>query len=490
MAEAIALGFACGAGIDRVRIIGVEGHEWIHRPFEVDVVLGCFGDPLTQEEINAVVGSRAVLAIGEAERDRIHGVIESVEHKDGPRSPMQVYVARLIPEVGLLTKNRRSTVYQNLTIPELVTAVLTAAGLAVGDDFELRVRKSFTKREYIVQYQESDWDFIARWLEHEGIFTHFEHFGDRSMLVLHDSNETTTAITEPSAIPYRLSNNLSAEGASIWDVTMRDKQVPRVVSVVDYNYRKPAALIRAAHKLDAPAFGHVALYGDHFKDDAEATAIAQVRGEEAGTGRRTMTATTSSTAVRAGYRFVLENHYVADYDKTYLVVEAHFKAGVPVPAGSVADDAYGESSRYRTTLQAVLASQPFRPERRTAWPSIHGVVSGHVQSDGSGQTAEIDEHGRYKVRMPFDLATKPGMAASRWVRKAQPYAGAGYGMHFPLHKGTEVLIAHIDGDPDRPLIVGAVHHAATPGPVNTANATQSVIQSATGIRVEMEDNQG
>ncbi len=78
---------------------------------------------------------------------------------------------------------------------------------------------------------------------------------------------------------------------------------------------------------------------------------------------------------------------------------------------------------------------------------------------------------------------------SRWVRKAQPYAGAGYGMHFPLHKGTEVLIAHIDGDPDRPLIVGAVPHAATPSPVTVGNATQSVIQSATGIRIEMEDSQ-
>lgn len=489
MAEAIALGFACGAGIDRLRIIGLEGREWIHRPFEVDVVLGCFGAPLTQDEVNAVVGSRAVLAIGEAERDRMHGVVESIEHLDGPRSSMQVYVARLIPEVGLLTKNRRSTVYQNLTIPELVTSVLTTAGLTVGDDFELRVRKSFTRREYIVQYQESDWDFIARWLEHEGMFTHFEHFADRSMLVLHDSNETTTAIEEPSAIPYRLANNLSAEGASLWDVTMRDKQVPRVVSVVDYNYRKPAELIMAAHKLAAPAFGHVALYGDHFKDDGEAVAIAQVRGEEAGTGRRTITATTNSTALRAGYRFDLENHYIAEYDKTYLVTETHFKAGIPIPTQGGAADAAPEAARYRITFGAVLAAQPFRPLRRTAWPSIHGVVHGHIQSDGSGQAAEIDDQGRYKVRMPFDLATKPGMAASRWVRKAQPYAGAGYGMHFPLHKGTEVLIAHLDGDPDRPIIVGAVPHATTPSPVNVGNATQSVIQSATGIRIEMEDAQ-
>jgi type VI secretion system secreted protein VgrG len=146
-------------------------------------------------------------------------------------------------------------------------------------------------------------------------------------------------------------------------------------------------------------------------------------------------------------------------------------------------------THYRAAFQAIPAKTPFRPARSTPWPSIHGIVHGHIQSDGSGQVAEIDDQGRYKVRMPFDLATRPGMAASRWIRKAQPYAGAGYGMHFPLHKGTEVLIAHLDGDPDRPIIVGAVPHATTPSPVNVSNATQSVIQTATGIRVEMEDSQ-
>lgn len=486
MAEEIALGFACGAGVDRLSIVGVEGRDWIHRPFEIDVVLGCFGQPLTKEEVDALVGSRAVVAIGEREDDRIHGVVSTVEHLERPGTEMQIYVARIVPEVALLGLGRRSTVYQALTIPELVKQVLRGYGLTEGHDFELRVRGATAKREYIVQYQESDWDFLSRWLEHEGIFSLFEHHADRTMLVITDENGSTPLVEDPKAIPFRQTRNLSARGATIWETRMIDKQVPRLVSVVDYNYRRPAELIGAAHKLDAPSFGHLALYGDHFKDEAEAAATARVRGEEAGARRRILQGSSDLPALRAGRRFEIENHYVSEYDGAYLVLATHFVAGVPVPRGETSE-LQEQGVRYRTTFEAIPAATPFRPERRTPWPSIHGIVHGHVQGDSSGQVAEIDDQGRYKVRMPFDLATKPGMAASRWIRKAQPYAGAGYGMHFPLHKGTEVLIAHLDGDPDRPVIVGAVPHAATPSPVNVANATQSVIQTATGIRVEMED---
>ncbi len=490
MAETIPLGFACGSGIDRLGVIGVEGREWIHRPFEVDVVLARFGHALTLEEVNTLVGARCVVAVGEDKDHHLHGVVASVAHLDCPRSEMQVYVARVVPEIALLTAGRRSTVYQDVTTVDLAKQVLASYGLTQGEDFEVRVRSAaLPKREYVVQYQESDWDLLARWLEHEGMFTVFEHFEDRSMLVLTDENAATPTLAEPTSLPYRVANNLSRGDATVWGVRVSDRQVPRFVSVVDYNYRRPTELISAAQELPAPSFGHVSLYGEHLKDDAEATALVRRRGEEAAAKRRVLSGTTDRAGLRAGYRFDLENHYVAEYDGGYLVTEVHFSAGVPVPSGSVPDDLHERSARYRATFEAIPSSTPYRPERRTAWPSIHGILHAHIQSDGSGQVAEIDDQGRYKVRMPFDLATKPGMAASRWVRKAQPYAGVGYGMHFPLHKGTEVLIAHLDGDPDRPVIVGAVPHATTPSPVNASNGTQSVIQSATGIRVEMEDSQ-
>ena len=93
-----------------------------------------------------------------------------------------------------------------------------------------------------------------------------------------------------------------------------------------------------------------------------------------------------------------------------------------------------------------------------------------VSSDDADYPIKIDAEGRYKVKMPYDVGSKKGLSSSRWIRMAQSYAGAGYGQHFPLHKGTEVLITHIDGDPDRPLVIGSVPNAVTPGPVADANA--------------------
>src|SRR5262249_17480682 len=94
---------------------------------------------------------------------------------------------------------------------------------------------------------------------------------------------------------------------------------------------------------------------------------------------------------------------------------------------------------------------------------------------------------RYKVKLPFDTASAAGIAASRWMRMAQPYAGTAEGTHHPLRRGTEVLVAFVDGDPDRPIIVGAVPNAHTVSPTTRANATQSVTRTPSGIRIELED---
>ena len=147
--------------------------------------------------------------------------------------------------------------------------------------------------------------------------------------------------------------------------------------------------------------------------------------------------------------------------------------------------------KYANSFQCIPASQPFRPERRTAWPSIKGVMHARVDAEGDGKYAELDAFGRYKLVFPFDehaAEAKPGKA-SRWVRLAQPYAGPGGGMHFPLLKGTEVLVTHIDGDPDRPIIAGAVPNAELPGPTSADNPSQNTIRTATGNVLQFDDNE-
>jgi type VI secretion system secreted protein VgrG len=196
---------------------------------------------------------------------------------------------------------------------------------------------------------------------------------------------------------------------------------------------------------------------------------------------------TDCARFRVGHTFELENHHDAEHDGKYLITGMVMRAGYPLPVGELDSEPAGEAENYTARFTAIPFDVPFRPERLTPWPRINGVLHAHVAGDTAGKAAELDGQGRYKVRLPFDAESPKGSKASRWVRMAQPYAGAGYGQHFPLHKGTEVLLAHVDGDPDRPIIVGAVPNAHTNSPSRDANATQSVIQTASNIRIEMED---
>ena len=124
----------------------------------------------------------------------------------------------------------------------------------------------------------------------------------------------------------------------------------------------------------------------------------------------------------------------------------------------------------------------------TPVPRISGVIHGKVDAASDGvRSTPVDEHGRYKVILPWDLAGKAGGKASRWLRMAQPASGSGYGVQFPLHVGTEVLIIHVNGDPDRPLIMSSVPNFETASPVNSANATQSQIRTRHGITVTFDD---
>jgi type VI secretion system secreted protein VgrG len=150
----------------------------------------------------------------------------------------------------------------------------------------------------------------------------------------------------------------------------------------------------------------------------------------------------------------------------------------------------GETPEYRNEFRAIKADVVFRPERRTPKPRIVGSINARIDAAGAGDYAEIDDQGRYKVQLPFDISGRKDAKASRYLRMAQPYAGADMGMHFPLHKGTEVILTHVDGDPDRPIIAAAVPNAETTGPVTGGNQTQCAIKTGGGNQIVIEDSDG
>jgi type VI secretion system secreted protein VgrG len=488
--ESIQIRFASGAlSDDPVRLRGVWGRERLSRLFEFDLLLQRPAR-YTEDELDQLLKAPCAIALGPRKGDIVHGLLQHIEAIDHERSSSARYIARMVPNLWLLTMTRSSKLYQDMTIPEMVSKILKTYGLTSAN-FDIRVNRAAKSptREYIVQYQESDWAFIERWLEHEGFFYWFQHGDDAEKLIIADENDDATPIEDPDIISYRERNNLSSgRVATISDWNLLQKRIPARVSLLDHNYRRPSSALLASEVVDAErGFGTLFFYGDHFKDNDAGKALAALRAERVRCERRTYKGRTDCSRFRVGHTFELENHWERVNDGKYLITAIDHRVGFPVTADSA--ELGTTPQRYFARFEAIPLDVPYRPERITPWPRIHGVMHAHIDADSNGDYAMIDSEGRYKVRMPYDLNPNKGSKASRWIRMAQPYAGAGYGQHHPLHKGTEILVAHVDGDPDRPIIVGAVPNPHTLSPSTSSNATQSVTQTASGIRVEMEDLQ-
>jgi type VI secretion system secreted protein VgrG len=495
--ESVHLRFRSGAPVGAgLELAGVRGREAMSKPFALDLLLGRKEGPLSPEELDALFRAPCAVALDAGSGSVVRGVLESIRQLDASRDVPTPYVARMVPTAWLLTLSRTNRIFQDLTTPEIAASVLASYGLSPEKDFRVTASDACPRREYVVQYQESDWDFLQRWLEHDGLASWFEHGNfaggaAAERFVVADAGAGSPPIHGADSISYRERNNLSTGGdASVWGWELERRRVPARVVVFDYNYRTPHLRLAAKATADAvTGFGTVMDYGAHFKNLDEGARIAALRAQAIACRREVYTGWTDCARFRVGHTFTLADHFEDAHRRTYLITALDYTVGEGVPRDDEPPASVG-AHRYAARFTAIPAGTPYRPEIATPWPSIHGVMNGHVDADGPGHYAEIDKLGRYKVRLPFDSGDKQGASVSRWIRMAQPYSGPGYGSHHPLHKGAEVLVTHVDGDPDRPVIVGAAPNPATVSPSTGVNATQSVTQTATGIRIEMEDQAG
>jgi type VI secretion system secreted protein VgrG len=480
-------------------VAGFEGVEEISRPyrFEIDLVSD---DP--EIDLDALLYASARLTLEKGDQTRhIHGLIFECRQLDELPDRRYRYQALLMPRIFMLSLSRQNQIYQQMSVPQIVAEEIKAGtakeatrhakvGL-FGDDFEQRLTRAYAPREYTVQYKESDFDFVSRLMEHEGLFYFFEQGAERETMVISDDNVHFPSARPDRELPYRQASGLALPtDEAVQAFACRQRRVPRQVVLRDYNYRLAAAslsLMEAQSEVDGDAKGVVCEYGDHFNSAEAGNRLARIRAQELYCARRIFTGDADSLRLQPGRRFRLSEHFRERFNAEYVVTALSHRGRQPLQGAAGLGSGDGGQAFYGNQFTCLPAEVPYRPPRRTPRPVIPGLMTAHVDAAQLQDRAEIDDQGRYKLVMPFDLSGAEPGKASRFVRKAQPYGGKEMGMHFPLHKGTEVVCAFSNGDPDRPVIVGVVPNPETPSVVTAENHTRNVIRTPSGVTIEIND---
>ncbi|MDI1445991.1 type VI secretion system tip protein TssI/VgrG [Polyangium sp. 6x1] len=473
------------------RVVGFRGTEAMSRPYRFEVYLQFHSDDGDIDFAEAV-GDPASLVIDRESDDVppfvLAGVLGDVDlvHEHGGRALVRVV---LVPRFSRLALSRHSRIFTKKSAPDAIRAVLDDNGLA--GSYEFRLTQSYEVEEHIGQYRESDFDFVSRWLEREGIHYFFEHSeGGEKVVFCDDKSYPAEGMGKPVRYFPQTGADRSA-GASLRSFSLNHGSMPAEVKLRDYDYGRPKLDISGSAAVSAKGAGKVSLYGERFFSPDTGARLARIRSEEFLARKSIARATGTRMHLRAGYTFDLEEHPRPRFNTKYLAIEVHHQGN------QAAGDAHlkeliglEHEDTYFVEVAAIPASTQFRPESRTPWPRIYGFENGVVDGGGESEYAQIDDYGRYLVKFNFDENDSPSGSGSTYVRMMQPHGGSIEGFHFPLRKGTEVVLSFLGGDPDRPVISGVVPNVLTPSPVTSGNHTKNVIQTGGRNRLELEDLAG
>ncbi|KYF61024.1 type VI secretion system Vgr family protein [Sorangium cellulosum] len=470
-----------------IKLAAFHGTEGISKLYRFELYLITTRDVGHELDMAAAVGQPVTVSLERSdggERFVRSGVIGSIELINDFAGRC-VFRATMVSRLELLTLSVHSRIFSEKTIPEILQSVLRQGGVT---DCALQLRGAYKAEEHVCQYREDDYAFIARWMEREGIYYYFEHEEDGETLVLTDDR----SIHQPNGgkpVRYYPQPGANTARDTIRAFTCRHGAVPGAVRLKDYDYANPAVPVAGQASVSASGFGEISLYGARFFSPGDGERLARIKAESLAAAGVVYQATGASVTLVPGFTFELEEHPRAAFNTQYLTTEVEHWANQAPDVPELQGLTPWEDN-YRVEARAIAATAQFRAPQVTAWPRIYGTEPAVVDGPGVSEYAQIDSHGRYRVKFHFDESDLNGGKASTWVRMLQPHGGGIEGFHFPLRAGTEVMCSFAGGDPDRPAIVGVAPNALTPSPVTSGNNTRNVIQTGGRNRLELEDQAG
>jgi type VI secretion system secreted protein VgrG len=417
-----------------------------------------------------------------------HGILSSIETV-GDLARGALYHAVLVPRLFRLTLTHHSRVFVNDTTPQILESVLELGGLRP-DDFALKLSAHYPKLDHVCQYRESYFAFLSRRLEREGMYYFFEQGEARERLVITDALTFHHPLSPEPVRFVNVGGTGAGSGNGFKTFKCKHSSIPGKVHVKDYDYLKPALPI-IGH---APASGteeEIHLQAENAVNPEDSLRIAQIRAEELKARQVVYNGGGRVFFMRPGYTFPFIDH--PRFDGHYLVTDVVHKGsslgGLGDAAALLGVEGDPKDDVYHVDVGAIPSTLQFRAERKTPVPRIYGLEKATVDGEADHHYAQLDDHGRYLVKIHFDESPLINGKASTRIRMMQPHAGNPESFHFPLRKHTEVLLSFDGGDPDRPLIAGVVPNLFKPTLVTGGNYTKNVLETGGKNRILIEDRE-
>ncbi|MEW7314511.1 type VI secretion system tip protein TssI/VgrG [Buttiauxella gaviniae] len=424
-------------------LLSVKGNEAISSPF-------CYElrslTALNEKGIAALHGQSVSCQIGDGLHNLpqryLHGTVTHIQ-RGRDADNQTICLLRLEPTLALLRMGRSMRVWQNITVPDVVGKLLGEHHI---NQVDYQLRNSYQKREYCVQYRESDFDFISRLLEEEGIYYFFKHQENQHTLVLADQ-PTGHPMAKAPSLPWHHQGKILTPG-NIDSWSSSSLLVPSKVEFSGYNMQKAAAVedhitsTANTQKIDALKFTDITPLNER----SQLTSKAQNTMEAFETNATMYDATVNAHWLSCGEVFNLIDHPTDS--GSYRIQALNFEATNNFESGA---------GGYHCEIQSLQNNVRWRPICTRTPPEIAGVLIAKVVGPSS-EEIHTDEYGRIKIQFPWDMDGKNDDTSSCWVRISQPWTGSKFGFQFIPRIGSEVLVSFVQGNPDFPLVTGSVYN--------------------------------
>jgi type VI secretion system secreted protein VgrG len=446
--------------------------EALGRPFNYSIDL-VSADP--NIELTDLLGQTMTvhLEVSDGNMRHFNGYVTSVHFVEGAR-PAAVYRVTLQPWLSLLANTADCRIFQNKSIPDIVKQIFNDRGFS---DFEDSLTGDYPSNDYIVQYRETDFNFVSRLMAQAGIYYFFTHTASLHTLVLADSASAHEATPGCETLPYYppdLHRTHLEDHVDQWRLTQQI--TPGAVAVRDFDFQRPRADLTANARGSASyahSDGEIYDYPGEYTVRADGETVARVRLEQQQERFEHGRGHSNARALTVGALLTLSNHPRDDQNREYLIVSAD----TAISGHELQSGGPGSEFTFQSEFSAIDSKIPFRTAPTIRKPVVQGPQTAVVVGK-AGEEIWTDKYGRVKVQFHWDRLGANDENSSCWVRVAQVWAGSNWGFMQIPRIGQEVIVDFLEGDPDRPIVTGRVYNANNMPPFDLpANQTQSGVKS-------------